>query len=353
MEDDRRATIEAAFDAAEKATDANPEVTEVAVKAEVPAEATEAATDTPAAEATTAATEGEAPSATGEAKEATPTNPTESVKDDAPVSWKLPLKAKWSTIDPEVRQEVLRRERDVSRVLNESSAARQVVKQLNEVVQPYAPRFQAMGIDPVTAFKNLLQADYQLANGSKQQRAQLLAKLISDYDVDINTLDQVLAGRTSPEATDEARIDKLLQQRLAPVQQRLQTFEERERYEQQATAQAFQAQIQELETDSQQFPFFQQVRDAMADLIELNARKGVSLDLKSAYNRAVAADSSLIAQLDQVRKIEAAKLAAEKAQRAKAASASVSGSPTGNLAKSPALTDRRATIAAAFDALGS
>ena len=349
MEPDRRATIEAAFEAAEK--DANEDVTpvvEASVPAEVPAEASsEAPETTPEAKASS-----EDQTTTSESS-AVETKP-EPVKDTdlAPQAWKAPIKSKWSTVDPEVRQEVIRREREITRTLNETHGARQLAKQFSEVAAPFAPRFQAMGIHPLAAFQNLLQADYQLANGSKHQRAQLVAKLIKDYDVDIGTLDGVLAGQTSPEAIEEQRLARLLDQRLAPVQQKLQTYEQREIAAQKEAEQTFTSQIQDMEADTKSYPFFEQVRDAMADLVEISARRGHTLDLKTAYNRAVAADPQLAQQLESAKQIEQQKQAAQRAQRAKVASSSVNGAPSGSMSRAAQATDRRATIAAAFDALG-
>jgi hypothetical protein len=349
MESDRRATIEAAFEAAEKDANESPTpVVEASVPAEVPVEAsTETPEITPEVE-TSSPEQTETPEATKTEAEPEPVKEFE----PAPQAWKAPVKSKWASVDPEVRQEVIRREREITRTLNETTSARQLAKQFSEVAAPFAPRFQAMGIHPLAAFHNLLQADYQLANGSKHQRAQLVAKLIKDYDVDIGTLDTVLAGQTSPEALEEQRLARLLDQRLAPVQQKLQTYEQRELAAQKEAEQTLASQIQEMEADTKTYPFFEHVRDAMADLVEISARRGHTLDLKTAYNRAVAADPQLAQQQESARQIEQQKQAALRAQRAKAASSSVSGAPSGSMPRAAQATDRRATIAAAFDALG-
>jgi len=348
MEPDRRATIEAAFEAAEKdaSEDTSAKVVEATVSPEVPAETnTEAAETTPETEASS---EEQVEATT------TPEAKPEPVKDTdpAPQAWKAGTKSKWASVDPEVRQEVIRREREITRTLNETTSARQFAKQFAEVAAPFAPRFQAMGIHPIAAFQNLLKADYQLANGSKHQRAQLIAKLITDYDIDISTLDGVLAGQVNPEALEEQRLTKLLDQRLAPVQQKLQSYEAREIAAQKEAEKTFTTQIQDMEADTKAYPYFEQVRDAMADLVEISARRGHTLDLKTAYNRAIAADPQLAQQLESAKQIEQQKQAAQRAQRAKVASSSVNGAPSGSMSRAAQATDRRATIAAAFDALG-
>jgi len=344
MDEDRRAAIEAAFESVEEAPttpivqEATPETPPVQANTEavLEAEATPGETKEP-----------EVPPA--EEPEAKPAAKSDEV---APASWKAPSKSKWGELAPEVKQEVWRREKEVTRVLAESTSARQFAKTFVDTAAPFSARLQAQGVNPLQAFKQLLLADHRLSTGTKQQRAQLIAGMIKDYEIDIRVLDDVLAGTSNPAAAEEDRIARLLDQRLAPVQQQLQSYQARERAEEAATAQTFNQQIETMAANTKEFPFFENVRDAMADLVEINAHRGVSLDLKTAYNRAVAADPQLISQVESSRQSDQLKQAAQRAQRAKQASLSVNGAPAGGLAKSSVGNDRRATIAAAFDTLG-
>lgn len=342
---ERRAAIEAAFEAAENET---PESPEAGQQAEVLQEASAGEAGSQAAEGAESAAEG-TPAETPEAvqAEAAP------VADEAPHSWKAPLKAKWATVDPEVQAEIQRREREITRTLTETSNERQLASKVREVISPYSQRFQALNIHPLQAIQNLLQADLQLTTGNKHTRASLVAKLIKDYDVDIRELDEVLSGQTSPAATEEARIQRLLDQQLAPVRQQLTTYQQRELAAQQEQEAALAQEIDAAATNRKDYPHFEAVRESMADIIEISARRGVTLDLKTAYNRAVASDPQLAAQLESVRQAEALKAAATKAQRAKNASSSVNGSPTSAVPRVTDTTDRRATISAAFDAHGA
>ena len=114
----------------------------------------------------------------------------------------------------------------------------------------------------------------------------------------------------------------------------------------------FQQTIEEMATDSVNYPYFDQVRDTMADIIDVMAKKGKTVSLKECYNKAIAMDRQVSAEL--AAKAEAAKLTQQVAtqnavaQRAKQASASVTGAPSGIRAGAP-VGDRRATIAAAFE----
>jgi hypothetical protein len=263
------------------------------------------------------------------------------------------LKAKWDAIDVEVKQEVTRREREVTKVLNDSATARQTLGTLQQTVAPYQQRLQAMGADPIRAVGELLKADYLLATGPKRARAELIAKFIKDYDVDIAELDNVLSGQAPVNPVD-SRVEQLLQQRLAPFQQFLTQQQQNAQQQKVQEEQRMQATIAEMST-SPEFPHFDSVRDTMADLIEINTRKGITLSLKECYNKAVAMDPHVSAELaakaghDNVAKLVAERNA--KAQRAKHASSSISGAPVGARAVTPPASDRRATLAAAYDTL--
>lgn len=273
--------------------------------------------------------------------------------DRAPQSWRAPTKAKWEAVDPEVKQEVLRREREVTRALSETSQARQIAQRLGQAVQPYQQRLQAMGADPIKAVGELLKADYLLATGAKHAKAQMIAKFIKDYDVDVAELDGVLSGQ-KPLDPVESRVEQLLQQRLAPFQQFMSQAEQ-ERQRAHAAREAELGETIATMEDNPNFPHFDSVRVDMGDIIDLNAKRGVYLSLEQAYSRAIAMNpeisQAVTASAEQEAKRVAAEAANARAQRALRASKSVGGSPSGLAPMVPPATDRRATIAAAFDAL--
>lgn len=337
---DRREAIEAAFEAAEQAT-----------TTEAPQGATPAAEAPPPSEETTESAElqKEAPAEVTEpAPKEVPaevTTPTETF-DKPPQSWKAAEKAKWGELDIGVRQEVMRRERQVTQVLNESAQARGFVNEFVQTVQPYMARIQAIGHQPLQAVNELLKADYILSSAPAPQRAKFMAQLIQDYAIDIQQLDAALSGQTSTVDPTQAKLDELLEQRLAPLNQFIQT----QRQQAEAVAEQNRAsaltEVQKMAADTENYPYFAQVRESMADWIEFAQKKNMHIDLKTAYNKAVMSDpelSRLVATQQQ------ATVQAAQAQRARNASVSVSGAPRGVPAGSPPATDRRAIIAQAFD----
>jgi hypothetical protein len=215
-------------------------------------------------------------------------------------------------------------------------------------------RLQSMNAHPLVAVGELLKADYLLSTAPKAQRAQFMAKLIKDYDVDLLELDGALSGK-GPADPVESRVEQLLAQRLAPFQQ----FISQQQMAEQQRAQQLNQQLEHtVETMAQdpEYPYFERVRDTMADIIEVLANRGQHISIEAAYNRAIAMDPAISQEI-------AAKSAAEaqvtqaatlnkRAQQALKASSSVGGAPSGSTGKPPNATDRRATIAAAFDAAG-
>ncbi len=327
--DDRRATIEAAFEQAERAGAEEAKPIEAAPPPEPKQEAAPE----------------EVKPAKAPAEEVEPAATSFSVE-KAPQAWRAGAKAKWATIDPDARQEIVRREREITRVLGESAGARQLANQFGQAVQPFMARIQSMNAHPVQAIQELLKADHLLSTAPPAQRATFMAKLINDYGVDIKELDRVLSGQP-PTNPLESQVEQLVQQRLAPIQQYFTHQQQLEQQRSQQTAAQISETVESM-ADNPKFPHFSELRDTMADVVEIMANRGLHISIEEAYNRAVAMDPTISKQVNDTQ------LAAQqnaRAQRALKASTSVGGAPGGSLNGAPS-TDRRATIAAAFDAVG-
>lgn len=348
---DRRTDIEAAFEQHEAAAEKQPELSgiEPAVKEKAEKLSPESPAEAPAKEKPAAEVKPE-----GEKPE-TEVKPDVNVE-RAPQSWKPGTRALWDKVDPTVRAEIVRREKQTVQVLNESASARQLSEEFGKITQPYAARLQALNAHPLAVYSELMKADYLLSTAPKNDRAAFVAKLIKDYDVDVEALDNALAGRIQqdqdPKVLAQAEVDRLLAERLAPYQQLLQREQQREQQDNQQVA----VTIQQMAADTEKFPYFEDVRADMADLLDMAVKKGRTLTLEQAYNQAVMLDpevSTLVsAQTQAAKAAEAAAKANAQAQRARRASVSVGGAPSGLVSGSPAAGDRRATIEAAFDAVG-
>jgi hypothetical protein len=334
---DRREAIEAAFEAAESATEAVPEQT-----APVASEGAEVSAEKAAAPANTSA-----PAVAPPQEEKS-----EFAVDKAPQSWRAPQKAKWDKLDPDIRQEVIRRERETTKVLGETAQARQFTQQFVQTIQPFQARLAASGTHPLVAVQELLKSDHILSSAPKIQRAAFMAKLIKDYDIDIAALDDALAGTAAAEDPVESRVQQLLQQQLAPLHQFLSAQKQQEQQREAQESTRIATTIEQMAADPK-YPHFEALREDMADLVDIASKRGQYLTLEQAYTRAVGMNpevSSLVAtQRTAAARQTSAQAAHARAQKALAASVSVGGAPNGVPSSIPSGSDRRAVIEAAFE----
>jgi hypothetical protein len=99
-------------------------------------------------------------------------------------------------------------------------------------------------------------------------------------------------------------------------------------------------------------PHFDELREEMADLMEVAARRGLTMTLKQAYDRAVALHPKLAEQAGKRAEQERANAAAEAAAKAKRAAVSLpsggapQGSPPGEGAANTLRADLEAAMAA-------
>lgn len=345
--EDLRSTIEAAVAKEETQAAAPAPAPTPAPVAEAPAPTPAEAAPAPEAEAKPAEPEAQKPE--GEEKKPEEAKPAEekprSPVDKAPQSWKPAAKAIWKDLPQSAREEVVRRERQVTQVLAESAQARQLVNQFTDMIQPYRARMESVGLPPIQAVGELLKADHILTTSPPAKRAQFMASLIKEYGVDIRELDNALAGQPAADPTAD-RLEQLVAQRLQPFQQFVQQQAQQAAMQRQAEQQQTNQTIQSMAADSAKFPHFFDVKDDMADLIEMQARRGQYLTLEQAYARAVSMNPELTAQSARRQAAEAAN---SRAQRALNASVSVGGAPNGGPSARAPGSDLRGTIESAFE----
>ena len=353
--DDLRTTLENAFDAAQEqegrpATDTTQPVRTPAEAAPAnPAEAVDRGDGrTPRGKfAPRKPVEG-APAATPDAPGIAPVGeaPKPAVATDQfakpPASWKPGAREAWGQLPPDVRAEVHRREKETARVMQETQQAREVTNYVSQLQQKFAPALQAEGVDALTASANLMNLASRLRFGTPIEKAQLAAQIIRNYGVDVNQLANVLDGQPMPQqgapyqqqAMTDPRVDQLLAQ-LQGMQQRQQE-------------QIVERAVGEVETFGSDKEFFEDVREDMADLLEVAARRGIDLSLEQAYERACQMQPEIKKVLDARSAAQNAGTARQSTQRARAAASSVRGTPAGLSTNAPP-DSLRAAIEAAID----
>ena len=255
--------------------------------------------------------------------------------DRAPSSWKKDAKGEWAALPLHIRQEVHKRESEINRALAQAAPERQIAEQFKATVQPFMATMQARGIDPVTATRNLFEADHKLSNGHPRDRAQYMAQLIVEYGISVEDLDTALAplvnvqqrqqSGAAPAGGIDPNIQQLIQQQLS---QALAPIMQERQYAQQRSQQQVEQSVESMSLDPK-YPFFDDVRMDMADLIDLSAKRGVVLSLDEAYSRAVRMNPDTYSQIERQTTVSSATQAHQAAMRAKAAGSSISGAPAG------------------------
>jgi len=198
--------------------------------------------------------------------------------DKPPVGWTPENREQWAKLPDAVRKQISKREVEVNKLLQDTSNARKFSSDFYQTIDPYKAMMVAEGATtPIHAVQNLLQTAATLKMGNKAQKAERMAQLIRHYDIDISELDNVLSTapqRQQQQAPDiNQQVEQLVNQRMAPYeqQQRQQT--------QQRASQALQR-VQGAE-------FFNDVRNDMADLIEVATKNGRQMTAEDAYRKAV------------------------------------------------------------------
>ena len=190
----------------------------------------------------------------------------------APNTWKVEAKAKFAALDPEVQQEIMRREKDVARTLTLHDQDRTFGKSLRDVVSPYMPMINAEGASPEAAIQSLLNTAYKLRTASPQDKARLFAGLAQQYGVDLSSM----------QPQDQPYIDPTVAQLQQELQQIKGVFSQQQTQQQLAEKQQALQMVDQFKADPAN-PHFDQVRDQMGALMQA----GLAGSIKEAYEKAV------------------------------------------------------------------
>lgn len=266
----------------------------------------------------------------------TPTvaTPTPAPKFKAPQSWKPQLREKFSTLPVEVQAEVDRREREATTLAQQAAESRKFHESFQQAVQPFQSHLAAKGVNPVQAFQSLLQTQHALETAPPQQRAAMAAQIIRNFGVDIAMLDEELSRPGGPTHAPQGQQHMDPTQIAAQVRQSI--MQDLQRQRQHVELQRAQKELASFEDKE----FFEDVRETMADIMEIAAKRGVVMTTEQAYNQACQMHPDVSAALSQrpaVAPVPTANPAAT--ARAKAAASSVRSSPAKAPEPSPSDSD--------------
>lgn len=316
--DSIRDTLAAAFDQQEK-PEAAPETpaTQASPAAETPAQARardESGRFAPKQEKPAEARQPEATAAAPEQKPEAPTPPAEAAPvEKPPQSWTPAAREEWAKVPPAVRQQVMKREQEVSRLLNETAGVRKAHQEFEATLAPYKDMLTG---PPTQVVGNLLQTAAVLHRGSAGDKAALVASIMRGYGVSPDAVADALEGKhAAPGAHPQGqpyrdpRVDDLLRRQQQMDQQA-----------QQATMTEATSALQAFEATNPEF--LDDVRDDMLVLLETNRAKSYD----EAYRKACAMSEEVGKVLKQ-RQEQQRQTAQAATVRAKNAASSVRSEP--------------------------
>ena len=252
-----------------------------------------------------------------------------------PKTWRPDAVAHWEALPQQVRDEVLKREEDMYRGLEQYKAQAESASSLMKAVEPYLPQMRQFNVQPAEAVGRLLKAHDTLVNGSVMDKMQVFQQVAKDYGVDLAGFGQLPEGDADPRLV---ALSTELKQAKATLNELLQTQSLTAAQEAERTVSAF---VSEVGEDGQPLrPYFNDVADDIVGLLNT----GVAKDLADAYNRAIWTNpvtrEKEIARIGQVNRAKAeaeAAKAAEARNRANSAKVRTSakavtaGSPLGSM----------------------
>jgi hypothetical protein len=236
----------------------------------------------------------------------------------APKGLRPEFKAKFAELPPDWQAEITRRENDAAKVLAAQDEERLLGKKIHEMSVPYLPTIRAEGATVEKAFQDYLQTAHVLRSGTPQQKQMALRLVAQQFNVDL--------GTPPPQGQTNPQFDALTS-KIAQLEGQLQGFTQQRQFEEQHS---LQSQIEDFSTKPGH-EHFDRVRVHMGVLLE----NGIAKDLEDAYNQAVYADpeirSTLLAAQQQTQTGQRLTELNAKADRAKSAAVSVTGSPGRNI----------------------
>jgi hypothetical protein len=267
----------------------------------------------------------------------------------APASWHPETREHWAALPESVRTEVARREREVQTTLKETAEARKYAEQIERTIAPYQMFIKAENSNPLQAIDNLMSTAARLRTGSSQDIAQLVSGLVKQFGVGrfgqsfIEQLDSALVGEIPRVDAQQQQLQQAMQQQLAPIQQFMSQHQNAQAQAQQNVTRQAEGEVLDFMEKAE---FAEDVREDMADLMEMAQRRGRDLSLGDAYRQACAGNERVRSVLVGRQKSQGAQKLTGAAQRAKSAAVSVSGAPAMGAPQQGAVDVRSAIEAA-------
>ncbi len=222
-----------------------------------------------------------------------------------PSTWRATAKSKWAGLDPDIQAEVLKREEDSLRGLDQYREKANRVDRIDSVLKPYEPIMRSKGLQTDQAIAGLMNTYYQLETSTPDVKKNLIIGLAQNYGIDLGIKQDAV------------------QQALAPLQNELQQLKQeqqrRELEAQQRTTETAQSEIELFanevdESGNPKNPYFENVRMEMGALITSAAQAGRNMTLQEAYDAATWSNPETRALIQAAQSVDKSKETQDKAK---------------------------------------
>ena len=273
--------------------------------------------------------------------EAKPAEPAPAT-DTPPNSWTPAERESWAAIPKNIQETIQRREGEIQKALSHSAGARNLAGEFEQVIAPYVSLMNANQTPPMQAISNALQSYASLASGTAETRVGVVVDIINTYGLDISMLDSALAGEDFVKPVDP--VMTAVQEQLAPMRQ---FMEQQQAQQNQYAQQQYQNNSNELQGFMESNEFSNDLRNEMADVMQMHNQRGINLSLQDAYEKALLHRPDIQAVINQrAAGQQAQQNNLDVAQKQNAASSIPQGqTPQGS---APPPTDMRSALEAAY-----
>lgn len=263
----------------------------------------------------------------------------------APLGWGPARDALWAKVPPDVRAVIAKREQDIQNGMSQAGRIRAVADEYRDIVAPHQDIIARMGSTPKQALSSVMQTATALIVGTQAQKVAVLAEMIDRYGVDLPELDKALTeslNRKKNGGGGAAPQPQPINFRAVPELQPLFKLQEQYMTAQQQRNQQMEQEANTAIQSMQDKPYFNDVKDDIADIMEISAKRGIVLTIQQAYDKACQLNPEVAKLLPKNTANNPGAVA-----RARKASSSVKGAPGGPVGTGK--VDRRSAIEAAWN----
>ena len=252
-----------------------------------------------------------------------------------PTTWRPVAKAKWDSLDPEIKAEVIKREQDAMNGVNNLKEKSQYADRLDSTIAPYKAFLNSKNMPPEKAIEDALNLAYTLETSTPQRRGEVIRQIAQFYKADMTVLQREIDPN---------------QQQMIDLQQKIYNLERSQQTNLQASAEQHREQTrsrvvsfaEEIDQSGRlAHPYFHDVEPLMVSMVESGVATGD--DLEALYQMAVKAhpDTSELVKTEQSSKAKAQRQeeVARKADKVKKASKiNLNSTPVDNSSRKPSKT---------------